>query len=49
MIFGDVGWGVTVQDRTYYLFEKEDRRIFVLRLDFIVTRPDGVKFIMDRK
>ena len=49
MILGEYGWDVTAQDRGYYLFEEDYRKIFALRPDIVVKRPDGHKIIMDTK
>ena len=49
MILGESGWDVSTQDRKYYLFEEEDRHIFALRPDIVVTRPDGHKIVLDTK
>ena len=49
MILGESGWDVSTQDRKYYLFEEDDRYIFALRPDIVVTRPDGHKIVLDTK
>lgn len=49
MVFGEVGWEVSTQDRGYYLFEEDYRQIFALRPDIVVTRQDGRRIIMDTK
>ena len=49
MILGESGWDVSMQDRKYYLFEEDDRYIFALRPDIVVTRPDGHKIVLDTK
>ena len=43
------GCEVSAQDRGYYLFELEERQIFALRPDIVITCPDGHKIIMDTK
>lgn len=40
---------MTAQDRGYYLFEEDNRRVFALRPDIVIVRPDGHKIIMDTK
>ena len=49
MIFGECGWDVSTQDRKYYLFEEDDRYIFALRPDIVLTRPDRHKIVLDTK
>lgn len=46
-IFGNDGWGVSSQDKSYYLFN-EPRRRFALRPD-IVCKKDNRVIIMDTK
>lgn len=48
-ILGEYGWEVSAQDKGYYLFEEDYRKIFALRPDIVVTRPDGHKIILDTK
>lgn len=49
MVLGELGWDITAQDRGYYLFEEDYRKIFGLRPDIVVTRTDGHKIILDTK
>lgn len=49
MVLEEHGWEVSTQDKSYYLFEENNRQIFALRPDIVVTRPDGHKIIMDTK
>lgn len=49
IIFEEYGWNVSWQDRGCYLFEEENRKIFALRPDLVLTRPDGHQIIMDMK
>ncbi len=48
-VFGESNWDVSTQDRGYYLFEENNRNIFSLRPDIVVTREDGHQIIMDTK
>ena len=48
-VLGEIDWDVSTQDRGYYLFEENNRNIFALRPDIVVTREDGRQIIMDTK
>jgi 5-methylcytosine-specific restriction enzyme subunit McrC len=48
-VLGEIDWDVSTQDRGYYLFEENNRNIFALRPDIVVTREDGHQIIMDTK
>lgn len=48
-VFGEINWDVSTQDRGYYLFKENNRNIFSLRPDIVVTRKDGHRIIMDTK
>lgn len=48
-ILEEHGWNVSVQDSRYHLFQEEDRDIFALRPDIVVTKPDGHRIILDTK
>lgn len=49
MILGEQGWDVSAQDKGYYLFEEDYRKIFALRPDIVVKRPDGHRIVLDTK
>ena len=49
LVLGEINWDVSLQDRGYYLFEENNRNIFSLRPDIVVTREDGHQIIMDTK
>jgi 5-methylcytosine-specific restriction enzyme subunit McrC len=46
-IFGENGWTVTTQDRTYHLFDTPEPR-FLLKPDIVITKEDQT-IIMDTK
>lgn len=48
-VFGEINWDVSTQDRGYYLFKENNRNIFSLRPDIVITREDGHQIIMDTK
>ncbi len=48
-ILEEYGWSVSVQDSRYHLFQENDRNIFALRPDIVVTKPDGHRIILDTK
>lgn len=50
--FSHVGWEVSVQDKSHYLFNMlngENHKRFALRPDIVVTRDDGSLVILDTK
>jgi len=42
------GYSISTQDRKYHLFDEPDKK-FLMKPDIVVTRSDGVRFIMDTK
>lgn len=46
-VFADENWEITVQDKSYYLFDSQKQ--FLLRPDIVITLEDKTQIILDTK